>query len=75
LGFEFRRKILLITLIDLPFSVSPVISGLIYVLIFGAQGQGLAQCDLMPLITCIPANRRRLFETNSKFVLFPGRSG
>jgi sulfate transport system permease protein len=36
--FEFRGKNLLITLIDLPFSVSPVIAGLIYVLIFGAQG-------------------------------------
>ncbi|WP_353146988.1 sulfate ABC transporter permease subunit CysW [Pollutimonas bauzanensis] len=36
--FEFRGKNLLITLIDLPFSVSPIISGLIYVLIFGAQG-------------------------------------
>ncbi|NMF88896.1 sulfate ABC transporter permease subunit CysW [Aromatoleum petrolei] len=36
--FEFRGKHLLITLIDLPFSVSPVIAGLIYVLIFGAQG-------------------------------------
>ncbi|MGB3290501.1 MAG: sulfate ABC transporter permease subunit CysW [Burkholderiaceae bacterium] len=36
--FEFRGKNLLITLIDLPFSVSPVISGLIYVLLFGAQG-------------------------------------
>jgi len=36
--FEFRGKNLLTTLIDLPFSVSPVISGLIYVLIFGAQG-------------------------------------
>lgn len=36
--FEFRGKQLLITLIDLPFSVSPVISGLIYVLMFGAQG-------------------------------------
>jgi sulfate transport system permease protein len=36
--FEFRGKALLITLIDLPFSVSPVISGLIYVLMFGAQG-------------------------------------
>jgi len=36
--FEFRGKNLLITLIDLPFSVSPVISGLIYVLIFGLQG-------------------------------------
>jgi sulfate transport system permease protein len=36
--FEFRGKNALITLIDLPFAVSPVISGLIYVLVFGAQG-------------------------------------
>jgi sulfate/thiosulfate transport system permease protein len=36
--FEFRGKSLLITLIDLPFAVSPVISGLIYVLVFGLQG-------------------------------------
>ena len=36
--FSFPGKQLLITLIDLPFSVSPVISGLIYVLIFGLQG-------------------------------------
>jgi len=36
--FEFRGKSVLITLIDLPFSVSPVVSGLIYVLLFGAQG-------------------------------------
>jgi sulfate transport system permease protein len=36
--FEFQGKSLLITLIDLPFSVSPVIAGLIYVLLFGAQG-------------------------------------
>jgi sulfate transport system permease protein len=36
--FDFRWKNFLITLIDLPFSVSPVISGMIYVLVFGAQG-------------------------------------
>ncbi len=36
--FDFRGKSLLLTLIDLPFSVSPVIAGLIYVLIFGLQG-------------------------------------
>src|SRR4051794_35674909 len=36
--FDFRGKNVLITLIDLPFSVSPVVSGLIYVLIFGLQG-------------------------------------
>ena len=36
--FEFRGKSLLITAIDLPFAVSPVVSGLIFVLLFGAQG-------------------------------------
>ncbi|WP_217569639.1 sulfate ABC transporter permease subunit CysW [Mesorhizobium sp. GbtcB19] len=36
--FEFKGKAFLTTLIDLPFSVSPVISGLVYVLLFGAQG-------------------------------------
>ncbi|HJW02051.1 MAG TPA: sulfate ABC transporter permease subunit CysW [Azospira sp.] len=36
--FDFRGKSLLITLIDLPFAVSPVISGLVFVLMFGAQG-------------------------------------
>jgi sulfate transport system permease protein len=36
--FEFRGKNLLTTLIDLPFEVSPVISGMIFVLMFGTQG-------------------------------------
>jgi len=36
--FSFPGKSLLITLIDLPFSVSPVVSGLVYLLVFGAQG-------------------------------------
>ena len=36
--FEFKGKAFLTTLIDLPFSVSPVVAGLIYVLVFGAQG-------------------------------------
>jgi sulfate/thiosulfate transport system permease protein len=36
--FEFRGKYLLITLIDVPFAVSPVIAGLIFVLLFGSQG-------------------------------------
>jgi len=36
--FSFRGKSLLLTLIDLPFSISPVISGLVYVLLFGAHG-------------------------------------
>jgi sulfate transport system permease protein len=36
--FEFRGKSLLVTLIDLPFSVSPVVAGLVLVLLFGSQG-------------------------------------
>jgi len=36
--YEFRGKALLVTLIDLPFSVSPVIAGLLYVILFGTQG-------------------------------------
>ena len=36
--FEFRGKTTLISLVDLPFSVSPVISGLVFVLLFGGQG-------------------------------------
>ncbi|MET0273216.1 MAG: sulfate ABC transporter permease subunit CysW, partial [Phenylobacterium sp.] len=36
--FEFRGKSLLLTIIDLPFSISPVVSGLVWVLLFGAQG-------------------------------------
>ena len=54
--FEFRGKSLLITLIDLPFAVSPVISGLIFVLLFGAQGffgQWLADRDLK-IIFAVP---------------------
>jgi len=36
--FDFRGKSLLITLIDLPFAVSPVVAGLVFILLFGAQG-------------------------------------
>jgi sulfate transport system permease protein len=36
--FEFRGKAFLITLVDLPFSISPVVAGLMYVLVFGANG-------------------------------------
>ncbi|SNB61712.1 sulfate transport system permease protein [Arboricoccus pini] len=36
--FEFKGKSVLLTLIDLPFSISPVISGLVFVLLFGAEG-------------------------------------
>ncbi len=54
--FEFSGKSLLITLIDLPFSVSPVVSGLIYVLMFGLQGWmggWLAEHDIK-LIFAVP---------------------
>ena len=54
--FEFRGKSILITFIDLPFAVSPVIAGLIYVLIFGLQGwfgHWLADHDLK-VIFAIP---------------------
>jgi sulfate transport system permease protein len=36
--YNFRGKAFLVTLIDLPFSISPVVSGMVYVLLFGAQG-------------------------------------
>lgn len=54
--FDFRGKHLLITLIDLPFSVSPVIAGLIYVLVFGAQGWfgGWLQEHDLKIIFAIP---------------------
>ncbi len=54
--FEFRGKSLLLTLIDLPFAVSPIISGLIYVLMFGMQGWlggWLAQYDIK-IIFAVP---------------------
>ncbi|MEQ1887962.1 MAG: sulfate ABC transporter permease subunit CysW [Alphaproteobacteria bacterium] len=54
--FEFVGKQLLITLIDLPFSVSPVISGLIYVLLFGANsyfGEWLMENDVQ-IIFAVP---------------------
>jgi sulfate/thiosulfate transport system permease protein len=54
--FEFRGKSLLITLIDLPFAVSPVVAGLIFILIFGAQGTfgpWLAEHDIK-IIFAIP---------------------
>ncbi|SDY46694.1 sulfate ABC transporter permease subunit CysW [Nitrosomonas sp. Nm33] len=54
--FEFRGKNILITLIDLPISVSPVIAGLIYVLLFGLQGwlgPWLAEHDLK-IIFAVP---------------------
>jgi sulfate transport system permease protein len=54
--FQFRGKGVLVTLIDLPFSVSPVISGMIFVLLFGAQGffgPWLAEHD-WPIIFAVP---------------------
>lgn len=54
--FDFRGKSLLLTLIDLPFSVSPVISGLVFVLLFGLQGwfgPWLAEHDIR-IIFAIP---------------------
>jgi sulfate transport system permease protein len=54
--FEFRGKSLLVTLIDLPFAVSPVIAGLVLVFLFGTQGwfgQWLLDHDL-PIIFAVP---------------------
>lgn len=64
--FEFRGKNLLITLIDLPFSVSPVISGLIYVLLFGTQGllgPYLAEHDIKIIFTPVAIVLATLFVT------------
>jgi sulfate transport system permease protein len=66
--FEFRGKTVLTTLIDLPFSVSPVVSGLIYVLIFGAHGWAgpwLAEHDLQ-VIFAVPG-----IVLATVFVTFP----
>lgn len=55
--YQFRGKSLLVTLIDLPFSVSPVIAGLVYVLLFGAQGffgEWLQERDIQ-IIFALPA--------------------
>ncbi|MBX9607766.1 MAG: sulfate ABC transporter permease subunit CysW [Gammaproteobacteria bacterium] len=66
--FEFKGKQLLITLIDLPFAVSPVIAGLIYVLLFGAHGwfgPALAAHDLK-VIFAVPG-----IVLATVFVTFP----
>lgn len=54
--FEFKGKTLLITLIDLPFSVSPVIAGLVFILLFGAQGylQPLSQAAGLQIVFALP---------------------
>jgi sulfate/thiosulfate transport system permease protein len=66
--FEFRGKSLLITLIDLPFSVSPVISGLVFVLLFGAQGYlgGFLQAHDIAIIFALPG-----IVLATVFVTFP----
>jgi sulfate/thiosulfate transport system permease protein len=66
--FEFRGKSLLITLIDLPFSVSPVISGLVFVLLFGAQGYlgGFLQAHDVAIIFALPG-----IVLATLFVTFP----
>ncbi|GAC1703386.1 MAG: sulfate ABC transporter permease subunit CysW [Candidatus Acidiferrum sp.] len=66
--FDFFGKSLLITLIDLPFSVSPVVSGLIYVLLFGLQGifgHWLAEHDIR-IIFAVPG-----IVLATTFVTFP----
>ncbi|AOY00737.1 sulfate ABC transporter permease subunit CysW [Jeongeupia sp. USM3] len=66
--FEFRGKSFLITLIDLPFAVSPVVAGLIYVLLFGAQGwwgPWLAEHDIK-IIFAVPG-----IVLATVFVTFP----
>ena len=66
--FEFRGKTVLTTLVDLPFSVSPVVSGLIYVLMFGAQGwlgPWLAEHDVQ-IIFAVPG-----IVLATVFVTFP----
>ena len=66
--FDFRGKSVLLTLIDLPFSVSPVIAGLIYVLVFGLQGwfgEWLREHDLK-IIFAVPG-----IVLATVFVTFP----
>ena len=66
--YEFRGKAFLTTLVDLPFSVSPVVAGLIYVLMFGAQGwfgPWLAEHDIK-IIFAIPG-----IVLATLFVTFP----
>ncbi|MEZ2330330.1 sulfate ABC transporter permease subunit CysW [Mesorhizobium sp. RCC_202] len=66
--FEFKGKAFLTTLIDLPFSVSPVISGLVYVLLFGAQGLlgGWLQAHGIQILFAVPG-----IVLATVFVTFP----
>jgi sulfate transport system permease protein len=66
--FEFPGKNILLTLIDLPFAVSPVISGLIYILLFGAQGTfgGWLQAHDIKIVFAVPG-----IVLATVFVTFP----
>lgn len=66
--FDFRGKAVLISLIDLPFSVSPVISGLVFVLLFGAQGYlgAWTQSHNIPVLFAVPG-----IALATTFVTFP----
>jgi sulfate transport system permease protein len=66
--FEFSGKTMLISLIDLPFSVSPVISGLVFVLLFGAQGffGSFLQAHDVQLLFAVPG-----IALATTFVTFP----
>ena len=66
--FQFRGKQFLITLIDLPFSVSPVVAGLVFVLLFGAQGWfgGWLQEHDLKIVYAVPG-----IILASLFVTFP----
>ena len=66
--YDFAGKNLLLSLIDLPFSVSPVISGLIYVLLFGAQGWlgPWAKAQHLEIIFAVPG-----IVLATTFVTFP----
>jgi len=66
--FDFAGKNLLLTLIDLPFSVSPVISGLIFVLLFGAQGYfgPWLEAHNIPILFAVPG-----IVLATVFVTFP----
>jgi sulfate transport system permease protein len=66
--FEFRGKAVLITLIDLPFAVSPVVSGLVFILLFGLQGYFGAWLDAhdIRIIFAVPG-----MVMATTFVTFP----
>ena len=72
--YEFRGKSILVTLIDLPFSVSPVIAGLIYVLLFGAQGffgEWLQERDIQIIFALPGIVRSPLFVDGGKRIVVP----